>query len=148
MLRGSEVVAHGICKRFRLYNVIIKTCIGCIHSNYTYLECGSIKGEPNVVGKDGVGGCCWSPPGDEVAFAISGWRKFLRCSIRSWYWFKHLLSKSGRVSICSYVNEILKEEIFKMLSDQHKSCNKFHRQGLLLSLFIWNAEICLQRYNL
>lgn len=37
-----------------LCNVIIKTCIMCIHSDYTYLECGSIKGEPSA----GGGGSC------------------------------------------------------------------------------------------
>lgn len=75
---------------------------------YTYLECGN-KGEP-IVG----GGCVCSPPVDVAvsSAAVSGWRKFLRCSIRSWCCDKHLASVSGSDSICSWMRrrEITKED--------------------------------------
>ena len=71
-----------------------------VHANainsYTYLECGSIKGEPIEWGACGAG--VWRPPGDEPAAAMSGWRKFLLCSSRSWCCARHFVRISGRAS--------------------------------------------------
>lgn len=63
----------------------------CVN-NYTYLECGSIKGEPIV------GAGVWIPAGDELALAMSGCRKFRRWSTRSWCWARHRVRTSGNAS--------------------------------------------------
>lgn len=63
----------------------------CVN-NYTYLECGSNKGEPGAEG-------AWAPAGVVVlALAISGCRKFLRWSSRSWCCDRHLERTSGNAS--------------------------------------------------
>lgn len=64
---------------------------------YTYLECGSIRGEPNGVGGDGAD---WRLGG--AVLAMSGCRKFRRCSTLSWCWRRHLERTSGSRSNCSF----------------------------------------------
>lgn len=63
----------------------------------TYLECGINNGEPiSGGGIVGVGGIV----AVETA-AVSGCRKFLRWSTRSWCCVKHRVIKSGSASNCS-----------------------------------------------
>lgn len=61
---------------------------------YTYLECGIPI----------VGGCICNPPGDDDPrmAAVSGWRKFLRWSTRSWCCVRHRVRISGRDSRWSW----------------------------------------------
>jgi hypothetical protein len=98
----------------------------CVN-NYTYLECGSIKGEPIV------GAGVWRLPGEDPA-AISGCKKFRRVSSRSWCCVRHFARISGNVSNCS-----CREEIFH-LTKMHSKFNCAHKNVVAWFIFI-NAAI-------
>lgn len=65
-----------------------------------YLECGINNGEPI----DGGGIVGVGSRAAVVDAAVSGCKKFLRWSTRSWCCVKHLLMSSGSASNCSYTN--------------------------------------------
>lgn len=97
-------------------------------NNYTYLECGN-KGEPIE------GGCVCNPPVDVVVpsiAAVSGWRKFLRWSTRSWCCVRHRVRISGSDSIWSWTNLFFANWMKKILSKR-----SFLFAFLLLTWTVW-----------
>lgn len=80
-----------------VFHLLFGLCLCDCEVLYTYLECGSNKGEPNgIAGVDDGADCSCVPA------AISGCKKFLRWSTRSWCCAKHLPKTSGSASSWSY----------------------------------------------
>ena len=80
------------------YHLFVTFCNLIFRMGCAYLECGNNMGDVLNMGV-GVVGC------SDVA-AVSGCRKFFRCSMRSWCCVRHLLIMSGRLSMWSWKRNV------------------------------------------